>query len=463
MPRVRRVRGEALLALALLNIFVLVTGFVVLDVIEARPVPAEPTPVTDAEGVAAAEPATSAPADPDRIADILDDPMSASGLEDGLSGYVVDTATGETLFELAPDTPVTPASTTKIATAVTVLAAVGPDHVVHTEVYLDPDRNRVVLRGAGDTTLSETADSAAYPQVATLSELAESTASALAELGVGSVSVGYDDSHFTGPATGPGWKPNYVTEGSTSPIHALILNSGGIDEDGSGVIEDDEGDRAIDPPLYAAEAFARQLERAGVPVEGDPAEAAATGDVVASVASPPVSALVEHTLLQSDNNMAEALGRIAAEEMGEETSFAGAAAATARVMADLGVGGVDLSDNSGLSTLNRISPRALVELVRLSGDPAHADLNAALTGLPTANSTGTLGRAGRFSPSASSHDGAGLVRGKTGTLNGVSTLAGTIRDRDGHTFAFAFMANTPAANGPALDTLAAALSRCGCT
>ncbi|WP_116245507.1 D-alanyl-D-alanine carboxypeptidase/D-alanyl-D-alanine-endopeptidase [Nocardiopsis sp. FIRDI 009] len=462
MPRVRRVRGEALLALALLNIFVLVAGLVTLDVIEARPVPAEPAPVTDAEGVAAVEPVTSAPADPGRIADILDDPMSDSGLEEGLSGYVVDAATGETLFELAPDTPVTPASTTKIVTAVTVLTAVGPDHVLHTEVYLDPDRNRVVLRGAGDVTLTERADSAAYPQVATLEELAGSTAAALAELGLDTVSVGYDDSYFTGSVLGPGWKPNYVTEQSTSPAHALMLDSGWVDENANGVIDDTEH-RAYDPPLYAAESFVRQLERAGVSVEGDPTETEATGAVVASVASAPVSALVEHMLLASDNNMAEALGRVAAEAMGEETSFAGAAAATHRVMADLGVEGVELSDNSGLSTQNRISPRALVELLRIASDPANPELNATLTGLPTANSTGTLGSHGRYGEYAPTHDAAGLVRGKTGTLNGVSTLAGTVRDQDGHTFYFAFMANDPGARGALLDTFAAALARCGCS
>lgn len=451
MPRVRRVRGEALLALALLNIFVLITGFVALDVIEARPLPAVPNPVTHADGVAAVAPAAPTPADPARIADILDDPMSTSGLEEGLSGYVVDGVTGETLFERDADTPVTPASTTKIATAVTVLDAVGPDHVLRTEAYLDAGANRVVLRGGGDTTLTATADSAAYPQVATLSELAEDTAAALAGLGLDTVSVGYDDSLFTGSDTGPGWKPNYVTEGSTATIHALMIDGGRVDPDVS--------TRTPNPPLAAAEAFADQLERAGLTVEGSPTEAESTGDPVASVDSMPMSALVEFMMLASDNNMAESLGRVAAMELGEEPSFAGGAAATHRVMDDLGIEGVSLSDNSGLSTENRITPRALVQLVKAAADEPR--LNATITGLPTANSTGTL--AGRYSEYSSSHDAAGLVRGKTGTLDGVSTLAGTIHDQEGNVFVFALMANSPGASGPQLDTLAAALSQCGCS
>ncbi|WP_026119452.1 D-alanyl-D-alanine carboxypeptidase/D-alanyl-D-alanine endopeptidase [Nocardiopsis ganjiahuensis] len=451
MPRVRRVRGEALLALALLNIFVLITGFVALDVIEARPLPAVPNPVTHADGVAAVAPAAPTPADPARIADILDDPMSSSGLEEGLSGYVVDGVTGETLFERDADTPVTPASTTKIATAVTVLDTVGPDHVLRTEAYLDPAENRVVLRGGGDVTLTATADSAAYPQVATLSELAEDTAAALAELGLDTVSVGYDDSLFTGSDTGPGWKPNYVPEGSTATIHALMVDSGRVDPDVS--------TRSPNPPLAAAEAFADQLERAGLTVEGSPAEAGASGDPVASVDSMPMNALVEFMMLASDNNMAESLSRVAALELGEEPSFAGGAAATHRVMDGLGIEGVSLSDNSGLSTENRITPRALVQLIKAASDEPR--LNAAVTGLPTAHSTGTL--AGRYSEYSTSHDAAGLVRGKTGTLDGVSTLAGTIHDQEGNVFVFALMANSPGASGPQLDTLAAALSRCGCS
>ncbi|WP_017569342.1 D-alanyl-D-alanine carboxypeptidase/D-alanyl-D-alanine endopeptidase [Nocardiopsis halotolerans] len=454
----RRVRGEALLALALLNIFVLFAGFVTLDVIEARPLPAAPSPVTDAEGVAAVEPAASTPADPERIADILDDPMAASGIEEGLSGFVVGGATGEALFELDADTPVTPASTTKIVTAIAVLAAVGPDHVLRTETRLDPEENRVVLRGGGDVTLTATADSAAYPQVATLEELAERTADALAERGTDTVSLGYDDSLFSGPTTPPGWKPNYIPEGNAAPVTALMIDSGRVSPDARG-----HGSRSTEPSLHAARAFAEQLEEAGITVEGEPVPATASGDPIASVSSARMSAVIEHMMLSSDNIGAEAIARVAAIETGYEPTFEGATTATHQVMADLGVEGVHLSDNSGLSTLNEITPRALVELLMLAASDEHPELSAAITGLPTANSTGTLAKGGRYSAYSAAHEGAGLVRGKTGTLNGVSTLAGTVHDQDGHVFFFAFMANHEDAVGSRLDPLAAALSQCGCS
>lgn len=164
MPRVRRVRGEAFLALSLLNIFVLVAGLVALDVIEAAPLPSAPHPVTDAEGAASVKPAASSPAAPERIADALDDPMSESGLGEGLSGFVVDGVTGEILFDRDAESPAVPASTTKIVTAVAALWALGPDHVLSTETRLDPGGGRVVLRGSGDAMLTTSAEDETYPR-----------------------------------------------------------------------------------------------------------------------------------------------------------------------------------------------------------------------------------------------------------------------------------------------------------
>src|SRR5699024_2493019 len=161
------------------------------------------------------------------------------------------------------------------------------------------------------------------------------------------------------------------------------------------------------------------------------------------------------------NSMAGSLGRVLGREWGEEASCDGAAEAAQHLVDELRVEGVQIVDNSGLSTKNRITPRALVELVELAGDPEHPELNATVTGLPTAHSTGTL--AGRYSEFSPAHGGAGLVRGKTGTLEDVSSLAGTVHDQEGNVFVYAFMANTPGADGPQLDLLAATLSRCGCS
>jgi D-alanyl-D-alanine carboxypeptidase/D-alanyl-D-alanine-endopeptidase (penicillin-binding protein 4) len=56
------------------------------------------------------------------------------------------------------------------------------------------------------------------------------------------------------------------------------------------------------------------------------------------------------------------------------------------------------------------------------------------------------------------------VRAKTGTLTGVSALAGQVTDSDGRLLTFALMANgtSQSQSRPQLDALAAALRGCGC-
>ena len=85
-----------------------------------------------------------------------------------------------------------------------------------------------------------------------------------------------------------------------------------------------------------------------------------------------------------------------------------------------------------------------------------------VTGLPVAGVEGSLRR--RFGDDASLA-GRGVVRGKTGTLRKVQSLAGMVRTRDGSVLVFAFLINNPknAYNARVwLDRVTAAISTCGC-
>ena len=120
-------------------------------------------------------------------------------------------------------------------------------------------------------------------------------------------------------------------------------------------------------------------------------------------------------------------------------------------------------DGSGLSRRNRITPEALVEVVRaaaLSDSPA---LRAVVPSLPVAGFTGSLTE--RFDDAFP--DARGLVRAKTGTLTAVSSLAGIAVDQQGNEMVFVLMADrikkpdeTDAQD--ALDLAAGALGACRC-
>ena len=76
---------------------------------------------------------------------------------------------------------------------------------------------------------------------------------------------------------------------------------------------------------------------------------------------------------------------------------------------------------------------------------------------------GSLVEQDRFTGNAAVADGA--VRAKTGSLTGVSALAGVLTDKDGRQLIFAFVADQAPSEGPtraAIDDLAAALVGCGC-
>lgn len=452
----RQERFWSLLTLTLLNICAIVAALTVHDVVAARPADPPDDTVVPADAVPVAAREATASLDADQLADQLDDYLDDSGIEDGFSAYVIDVDSGRAVYAHDEDTAAVPASTTKIVTAVTVLQSAGPDQRIPTRVVSGAEPDEIILVGGGDPTLTEERDPDDYPRLATLAELARDTAETLRAAGVEEVSLGYDDSLYPGPDTGPGWRPNYVTEGSTATVHALMHDGGRTDPDRR------YSSRHDDPPLTTAEAFAEQLTAAGIEVRDDPTETEATASAaeLAVVWSAPISSLVEIMMDESDNNVAEALTRQTALARGEEPSFTGGAAATEAVVAALGVEGVHVEDGSGLSVNNEITARALTELLLLAADPDHPDLHPTLSGLPVGHFTGTL--ADRYSAQSTAAAGAGVVRGKTGTLSGVSTLAGHINAADGQLLVFAFMANNPAASGSALDGLAAIVADCGC-
>jgi D-alanyl-D-alanine carboxypeptidase len=412
-------------------------------------------------------------------------PMIASGQLGSLVGaLVVDYSTGKVLFSQNAGTGFTPASTTKVATAVAAIDTLGPQSRFTTSVgLLDSPvggKPKIVLIGGGDPTLSAGRyPSGFYPRPAALITLAAQTARTLHTRGIKSVRLTYDNSLFVGPVQAEGWPSgaaSYISTGNAAPVTGLEVDQGRLTAEGRPQDDDDTSNftpRSMRPGLDAAMAFARFLRKDGIklsggtPVQTQPGQQ--DGTVIASARSVTLAEMVQWMLAESNNMIAETLARHVAIAIGKPATFSGAAAAVAAVDAKLGARGIHLYDGSGLSPLDKITPHALVKLIELAAGgkpgPAKPALRSVITGLPVAGFSGTLGPGSFFGPFGRS--GLGVVRAKTGNISGVATMTGIAYASDGDVLAFAFMGNDIAKKvglgGEAeLSDLATALAGCGC-
>ncbi len=370
-------------------------------------------------------------------------------------GVVADLTAGRPVVRLGDGVATIPASVTKLLTTAAALSVLGPETRFTTRVVAG-GKKRIVLVGGGDPFLSSKPLPAAYPEHADLRTLAAQTAAALKQQGRTSVQLGYDDSLFSEPSFNPAWPAHYLPENVVSRVTALWVDEG-RPATGSGRVED--------PSLYAAQTFAAALVARGITVVGEPTHGLASGGrELASVQSAPLREIAARVLEVSDNEAAEVLSHQVGRAVTGTGTFADGAAAVTRTLEDLGVtADFDIHDGSGLSRENRITPLALVQVLRLTLDPAHPELNAVVTALPVAGFTGSL--TNRFDQPFP--DSRGLVRAKTGTLSNVSSLAGIAVDQDGHQMLFALMADSIAKPNEtkaqkALDAAAGALGACHC-
>lgn len=399
------------------------------------------------------------------------------------TGLVQDALTGQVLFDRGGSENRVPASNLKLLTAVAALRSLGPEHRFTTAAVAGPAPGQVVLVGGGDVLLGPGESNG--DQVlghAGLATLAARTVQALEKDGAaGEIKVLVDDSLFSGPALNPAWESGDVAAGEVAPLYPLALNSARYDPAVT------TGPRPQDAAMNAAEEFAARLRTAGAAagltvaaaVERSPGPAAAAtpatagpeGEgpgqlpVLAEVQSATVAEQVNLMLRDSDNYLAEALGRLTALADGLPGSNDGARVAVGDQLASAGLAtdAMKLVDVCGLAMGNQVSARQFTEVVRAITSGTDTRLRAALDGFPVAGLTGTLDT--RYGGDATAR-GAGLVRAKTGTLNTVLALSGYVVDADGRLLVFSFIGNglTPGAAGnkEALDRAATALAGCGC-
>jgi serine-type D-Ala-D-Ala carboxypeptidase/endopeptidase (penicillin-binding protein 4) len=389
---------------------------------------------------------------PSAVARLVADAVTDPSLGGQVVAQVVDAATGRVLFDQDSATTVAPASTAKLLTAAALLLVRRPTDRIATRIVAGRP-GTIVLVGGGDPTLSaaRTGSPTPYPGAARISELAAQ----LASRHVVVRRIVIDDALFAGPVVSPAWDFGDVPSSFGAAITALMADGGRPTPTAL--------TRSATPALAAAHELAAALGQPHLPVSHGTAPMHAA--VLARVVSAPLGELVEQMLQQSDDVIAEMLGRQVAIAEHQPVSFVGAAAAISAVLARHGVQvGTGMLDCSGLASGDRLSMATLVATLRLIVSGRATALRTVLVGLPVAGWSGTL--ADRFIGTAAR--AAGQVRAKTGTLTGVNALAGLVHDRSGRLLLFAIDADdtyevTPTVAEAGLDRFAARLATCGCS
>ena len=157
----------------------------------------------------------------------------------------------------------------------------------------------------------------------------------------------------------------------------------------------------------------------------------------------PLERIVEQVLLVSDNDAAEVLFRqvaVGGKRKGSIAEAAQGGSGGAHQARGVGSTGPPIADGSGLARQTKVPADDHGPAARAGGS-ARASRAAGAGHRPA-------GGRGRGQPASRYFDdeslaGRGVVRGKTGTLRKVHSLAGLVRTRDGSVLVYAFLVNNP--------------------
>jgi D-alanyl-D-alanine carboxypeptidase/D-alanyl-D-alanine-endopeptidase (penicillin-binding protein 4) len=374
---------------------------------------------------------------------------------------------GKELFALSPDRSLVPASTMKLFTAVFALEILGAQYRPRTTAWRH--RGMVYLRGGGDPGLT-------VEELLWLAQVLEVRPED---------HVLFDDSLFGKGRIGPGWETDDLHRGYAAQVSPLTVNGGkatlmatsgrawleprnfgirisGTIAPGAGEVRfaraagswtlrvwgrAPEGEvvrvgtiSLPDPSLCAARVFHRAATRAAAtepPRTLVPADSpgvrypiGAVGEELVFLQPRTIAELLPPVLQESDNTYAETLLRLAAVRATGSGEWSAASDAMQDFARRIGIppAVVRVADGSGLSRQNRLSARALTALLRFASKrPYWSELRSAMA----RPGVGTLEK--RLNGME--------VMAKTGTMSGVSALAGIVTTADEREIAFAVVMN----------------------
>ena len=422
--------------------------------------------------------------------------MIGGGARNGHWGVLIVSLTrGDTLFSRNANDLLQPASTMKLMTSALSLERFGPDHQFSTDVLCDGAigadgtmRGNLYLRGDGDPGFSNRF-LRGEPDAPV-----EMLARFIAGTGVKHVGgdLVADASAFEPRKIPEGWQSRYLGLSYAAPVSALSLNENTVwvvvepDEDGgaatvrfepssSGIVLGStvrtvKGSRGAalsirrtgqgvvdargwigsrsgarryelivdDPAMFTAGALRDALAVQGIKVDGSIRLGATPANAVrlTGFPSPPLARLIAVMNRESVNHYAELLFRdVAHSESGVGSAENGNTLLRRFAHDKLGIDSTEVyaADGSGLSVLDRVSPRAMVHLLSYAHSaPWGASFHASL---PVAGESELLRHRMRATPAQ------GNLHAKTGTTNSVISLAGYVTALDGEVLAFSFIYN----------------------
>ena len=365
--------------------------------------------------------------------------LLVTGMDGNLPSIKAATAPAD-LYAANADTARVPASTFKVLTLFALNHYANLQARLRTRVTRDSAG--LYLMAGGDTLLGAGASNP--KQIvgrAGLTTLAELTVKALlqGEKPTAALPVYLDGTFFTGPGVNPGWDEADVASGQITPIHPIALESHTV----PGKSTASNPVRPEDAAVAAQQAFVDALNAAGKEsglsfTLAERATAPTGATEVGSVESATLFEQAQHMMLESDNALAEVLGRCAAIAAGREGSAEAAQQTVRQTLVDAGVTVENLvqADVCGMSLTDRVTARTLMQTVALLNADERAE--QLMQAFPLAGDSGTL--ADRFAAANSVH-ARGFVRAKTGTLYTVSSLCGVATRPDGTRLIFAIILN----------------------
>lgn len=303
---------------------------------------------------------------------------------------VVDQSTGEVVFEKNSLVGRKPASVIKLLTGAAAYTYLSPGDSYTTSLWLGIDTKTAVIQGSLDpwTTFSTTA--ADKFKRTSLGKFAYSAMSALGKANTG----------------------NY--EGTTLYYSDLYPQ-----------------DIASLKAYFKERSLAIVLKK----VTATRAKELSASQILTST-SPTLQVITDWMMTWSDNLLADRIARSAASAAGFTRDYPGVAMVFRKLMDSFGITTKNLvvKDGSGLSRENRVTAQQISQLLLIIA--RDEKLKPLITGLPIGGVTGTLTE--RFIETAPS--AVGLVRAKTGTLNGTTNLAGYV-ESDSKEYIFVIIAD----------------------